>query len=127
MATTASLPAVALAWEDTAARADPGLVHAVWNLNTLALVPIGSSAGAFCLASALVILRTRVLPAWVGWIGVLAAVAGLLAVLYLLADDPDSRLGTPANLGGFLLSMLFVALLSVFMVIRLGKRETATA
>jgi hypothetical protein len=127
MATTASLPTVALAWDDTAALAEPGLLRAVWNLNILALVPIGSSAGVFCLAIALVILRTRVLPAWLGWIGVLAAVAGVIAVFYLVADDPDSPLGTPANLGGFLLSMLFILLLSIFMVIRLGKTEPATA
>lgn len=125
LATTAGLPTVALAWGDTAARAEPGLLQAVWNLNTLALVPIGSSAGAFCLAIALIILRTRVLPAWLGWTGVLAA--AVLAVFYLIADDPDSPLGTPANLGGFLLSMLFILLLSIFMVTRLGRTEPAAA
>jgi hypothetical protein len=127
MATTAGLPTVALAWDDTAALAEPGLLQAVWNLNTLALVPIGSSAGVFCLAIAAVILRTRVLPAWLGWLGVLAAVAGVLATFYLVADDPDSLLGTPANLGGFLLSMLFILLLSAFMVIRVGKTDPAAA
>jgi hypothetical protein len=125
MATTAGLPTVALAWDDTAALAEPGLLQAVWNLNTLALVPIGGSAGAFCLAAALVILRTRALPVWVGWIGVLAAVVGVLATFFLVADDPDSPLGTPANLGGFLLSMLFILLLSVFMVMRPGKPDRA--
>ena len=125
LATTASLPTVALAWDKTARLAEPGLVRAVWNLNTLALVPIGSSAGAFCLAAAIVILRTRVMPVWVGWIGILAAVVGVLAVFFLVSDDPDSPLGTPVNLGGFLLAMLFILLLSVFMVIRLGKRESA--
>jgi hypothetical protein len=126
LATTASLPTVALAWDDTAAHAEPGLLQAVWNLNTLALVPIGSSAGVFCLAAALVILRTRVLPAWLGWIGALAAVVGVIATFFLVADDPDSPLGTPANLGGFLLSMLFILLLSIFMVIRLGKTDPGT-
>jgi hypothetical protein len=121
LATTASLPTVALAWGDTAAFADPGLVQAAWNLNTLALVPIGSSAGAFCLAAAAVILRTRVTPAWVGWIGVMAGVVSVIATFFLLADDPASPLGTPANLGGFLLAMLFILLLSIFMTIRLGK------
>jgi hypothetical protein len=121
LATTAGLPTVALAWDDTAALADTGLVQAAWNLNTLALVPIGSSAGAFCLAAALIILRTRVTPAWVGWIGVLAGVVSVIATLFLVADDPDSLLGTPANLGGFLLAMLFILLLSIFMTIRLGQ------
>jgi hypothetical protein len=126
LATTASLPTVALAWDDTAAFADPGLVQAAWNLNTLALVPIGSSAGAFCLAAAVIILRTRVTPAWVGWIGVLAGIVSVTATFFLVADDPESPLGTPANLGGFLLSMLFILLLSIFMVMRLGKAERET-
>jgi hypothetical protein len=121
LATTAGLPTVALAWDDTAALADTGLVQAAWNLNTLALVPIGSSAGAFCLAAAVIILRTRVTPAWVGWIGVLAGVVSVIATLFLVADDPDSLLGTPVNLGGFLLAMLFILLLSIFMTIRLGQ------
>lgn len=126
LATTASLPAVALAWNDAAALADPGLMRAVWNLNTLALVPIGASAAAFSLAAAVVILHTRVMPAWVGWVGVLAAVVGLIATLFVVADDADSPLGTPANLGGFLLAMLFILLLSIFMVGRLksGRSDT---
>jgi hypothetical protein len=123
LATTAGLPTVALAWDDTAALADAGLVQAAWNLNTLALVPIGSSAGALCLSAAVIILRTRVTPAWVGWIGVLAGIVSVIATFFLVADDPDSPLGTPANLGGFLLAMLFILLLSIFMTIRLGKTE----
>jgi hypothetical protein len=123
LATTAGLPTVALAWDDTAALADPGLVQAACNLNTLALVPIGSSAGAFCLAAAMIILRTRVTPAWVGWIGVLAGLVGVIATFFLVADDPDSPLGTLANLGGYLLAMLFILLLSICMAIRPGKTE----
>jgi hypothetical protein len=123
LATTASLPTVALAWDDTAELADPGLMQAAWNLNTLALVPIGSSAGAFCFAGAVVILRTRVMPRWVGWTGALAGVVSVVATFFLLADDPDSPLGTPANLGGFLLTMLFILLLSIFMTIRLSRAE----
>jgi hypothetical protein len=126
LATTAALPTVALAWDNTAALADPGLVQAAWNLNTLALVPIGSSAGAFCLAAAVIILRTRVMPAWVGLIGVLAGVVSVIATFFLVADDPDSALGTPANLGGFLLAMLFILLLSIFMTIHSGNAETHT-
>lgn len=126
-AVAAGLPAVALAWNKTAAGAEPGLLRAIWNLNTLAFVPIGSSAGVFCLAAALVILRTRVLPVWVGWIGILAAVVGVIAVFFLLADDPESPLGTPANAGGFLLSNLFILLISVGMLVRpqWTKKESA--
>jgi hypothetical protein len=45
----------------------------------------------------------------------------VIATFFLAADDPDSVLGTPANLGGFLLAMLFILLLSIFMTIRLGQ------
>ena len=48
------------------------------------------------------------------------------ATLVLVADDPDSLLGTPANLGGFLLALLFILLLSIFMTIRLGKTQPGT-
>ena len=58
LAVTASLPAVALAWHGTAASADPGLLRAVWNLNTLAFVPIGATASIFSLAASIVIVRT---------------------------------------------------------------------
>ena len=121
LATTASLPAVALAWNDTAAVADPGLLRAVWNLNTFALVPIGGSAAAFSLAFAIVILRTRVMPTWIAWTGVLAAIVGVIATLFFVADDADSLLGTPANLGGFLLGMVFILLVSVFMLRSPGR------
>lgn len=125
LAVTASLPTVALAWGDTAALADRGLLQAVWNLNTLAFVPIGSTAAVFSLAVAVVILRTRVLPEWVAWIGVLSTIAGVISVFYIVADDPDSPLGI-VNVGSFLLAMLFILLLSISMVIRIGRTQPAT-
>jgi hypothetical protein len=45
----------------------------------------------------------------------------VIATLFLVGDDPDSPVGTPANLGGFLLAMLFILLLSIFMTIRLRQ------
>ena len=79
--------------------------------------------GVFCLAAALVILRTRVLPVWIGWIGIVAAVMGVIAVFFLVADDPGSPLGTPANAGGFLLSNLFFLLVSAAMLFRVRSRR----
>lgn len=123
LATAATLPAVALAWGDTAEIVDLGSVQAVWNLNTLALVPIGGSAGAFCLAAAVVVLRARLTPAWVGWLGVLAGVVSVIATFFLAVDDPNSALGTPANLGGFLLTLVFILCLSIAMATRFARTE----
>src|SRR5262249_55574456 len=103
----ASMPTVALAWNKTAASADPDLLRPVWTLNALALVPIGSPAAMFTLAVALVILRTRVLPAWVGWFGLLTTVLSLASLLYLLADGANAVLQT-VNIAGFLTAMVFV-------------------
>lgn len=126
LAVTASLPAVALAWHGTAASADPGLLRAVWNLNTLAFVPIGATAGIFSLAASIVIIRTRVLPAWLGWIGLLETILGVASVFYILADGANTFLGL-VNVAGFLVGILFILLLSVLMVVCLGKTEPATA
>ena len=114
---TATMPTVALAWNDTAASADAGLLRTVWNLNTLALVPIGSTAGVFALAIALVILRTRALPAWLGWLGLPTVVLGVASVFYLLADGTNAVLEA-TNMAGFLVAMVFILLLSIRMVRR---------
>jgi len=111
----ASTPVAALAWNDTAASADPGLLQTVWNLNTLALVPIGSTFGVLSLAVAAVILRTRILPAWLGWLGVLAMVLGVASVLLVVADGTNAVLEA-INVAGFLVAMVFILLVSIGLV-----------
>jgi hypothetical protein len=108
----AAMPTVALAWTQTAGSADPGLVRTVWNLNTLALVPIGSTAAMFTLAVALVILRTRLLPPWVGWFGLLSTVLSLASLFYLLADGVNVLLQT-INIARFLTAIVFVLVVCV--------------
>jgi len=101
-------------------------LQAVWNLNTLALVPIGSTAGVFSLAVAVIIMHTRVLPNMGG-------------VDRSVGHDPGRDRGllprrrrsrhaprNPRQPRGFLLSMLFILLLSIHMVLRIGKKP-ATA
>jgi hypothetical protein len=119
---TASMPTAALAWNDTAASADPGLLRTVWNLNTLALVPNGSTAAMFTLAIALIVLRSRVLPAWLGWLGLITSALSLASVFYLLANGSNAVLEL-LNIAGFLSAMIFVLILCVQMVRR--PNETA--
>ena len=114
---TATMPTVALAWNDTAASADTGLLRTVWNLSTLALVPIGSTAGLFALAVALIILRTGARPAWLGWLGLLTTILSVASVFYLLADGSNAVLEA-INMAGFLVAMVFILLLSILMVHR---------
>ena len=125
LAVTASLPAVALAWNDSAASADSSLLRAIWNLSTLAFVPIGASAAAFALAVALIVFHTRFMPAWIGWIGVLATILGVVSIFELLADGPNTLLEL-ANVAGFLSGIAFILLLSVFMVIHPNPAASTT-
>jgi len=126
LAVAGSVPITALAWEDTAKVAEPGLLRVAWNLNILAFVPLGATGTAFVLAVAVLIFRTRLFPMWVGLVGVVTAAVGLIGVFALAADDYD----TPLAFFGFLafvLTMLFILIVSVYMVIRLGGNRTATA
>jgi hypothetical protein len=122
LSVVAGLPAVALAWNHNAASADGGLLRTIWTFNDLALVPIGASAGVFLLAAALVILRTRVLPVWIAWVGVASCVAGVVGLAQIVSNDPDSPLGA-LGLLGFLLAMVFVLATSVSILVRAGRGE----
>jgi hypothetical protein len=126
LAVAGSVPITALAWEDTAKVADDGLLRVAWNLNTLAFVPLGAIATVFVLAVTAVIFRTRLFPMWVGVVGLVTAAVGLIGLFALAADDYDTPLAFFGFLG-YVLTMLFVLVLSVYMVIRLGGNRTAAA
>lgn len=126
LAVAGSIPLTGLAWENAAARADAGLIRMTWNLSFIAFVPVGATAAAFTLAVALVTLRSRVLPAWLGWLGVVATVAGLISVVGLVTDDSDSPLGL-FGFASFILTMVFILATSIVMVVRLGKEQPIRA
>jgi hypothetical protein len=124
LAVAGSLPITALAWEDTAAVVEPGLLRAAWNLNFLAFVPLGATAAAFVLAVTVLIFRTRLFPLWVGIVGVISAAVGLIGVVALVADDYDTPFAFLGFLG-FVTTMLFILIISVYMVIKLGGNRAA--
>jgi len=122
IAIAASLPGAALAWENTARVVDPGTLLFVWNLNALGFVGLVGTGMAFVLAVTVVILRTRVFPTWVAAIGVLAAVAQVLNGFTLVADDYETPFAFFGFLG-FALTMIFILILSIIMVMRLGADQ----
>ncbi len=91
-------------------RADDAVL-AVWNAGTLPFV--GASAALFTLvgAAAVAILRTRVLPRWTGWLGAVAAVVSLVAILGFV--EPDLAM---IGFLGFLLSALWIVTTSIAML-----------
>jgi hypothetical protein len=126
LAVSASIPITALAWEDTAARVEGGVLLTGWNFFFLAFVPLGAIGAAFVLAVTTLIFRTRLFPMWVGAFGVIVALVQLIGVFTLAADDYDTPLGFFGFLG-FVTTMLFVLTLSVYMVVKLGGGRTAAA
>jgi hypothetical protein len=71
----------------------------------------------FTLAVELVILRTRLLPAWAGWLGLVTVVLSLASLLYLVADGANGVLQT-INIAGSLTAMVFVLIVCVCMLRR---------
>jgi hypothetical protein len=94
---------------------DPDLVRVLPPLGRLVLLLPGGFAGLLLLlAASVVILQTGVLPRWLAWLGIVAAIALLLDVIYL-------------NILPF---WLWVFIASIVMLTRRAKmatKETATA
>jgi hypothetical protein len=119
----AFLPAAVLSWNHTAALADDGLVRAFWNLQSLTQTAIAGSAGIFTLAASIVILRTRVLPAVVAFVGLATTALGIISIFGIASNNanvPPAFLG----FGSFLLAMLFIALAAGCLFVRLGRGDS---
>ena len=122
IAIVASLPGAALAWENTAEVVEDGSLLFLWNLTTLSFVGLAGTGTAFVLAVSVLIFRTRLFPPWLGAVGVLAAIAQLVNAFSFVADDFESPLLLFGFLG-FALTMLFILILSIYMVVRLGANR----
>ena len=123
LSTIAFLPAATLSWNHTAALADDGLVRALWNLQSLTQTAIAGTSCIFTMAAAIVILRTRVLPAVVAFVGLASSALGVISIFGIASNNPDAP---PAFLGfgGFLLAMLFIAVAGGCMLVRLGRGDS---
>lgn len=116
-----------LYWTLTRAEAasDSGAAHAVLVLSYLA----GGQALALSFAAlvggaSLLIVRTRVLPRWIGWLGLLAAVLALASVVSLIWDLALYLLLEPAGVLSFL--WLFASSVVLVRVAREDQRPIGT-
>ena len=100
---------------------DPGTAYALYLL-TFALDSVGDVFGSlFALATGLLVLRSGVLPRWLGWAATIAAPLLFLQAFGL--GGVISTFGLVLDLIGFLLMLVFILASSVIML----RRETAAA
>jgi hypothetical protein len=93
---------------------DPGLSYALY-LTTFALDSVGDVLGSvFAVATGLLVLRTGVLPRWLGWV---AALTGLLFFLQGFGlGGVIATFGLVLDLIAFVLLLVFVAVSSVVLM-----------
>ena len=98
------------------AQHEPGLAYTLYLL-TFALDSVGDVfASFFMLGSGLLVLRTRVLPRWLGWVAV--AASPFLLVQAFGLGGVVANFGLALDLIGFLLFLIFVLASSVIGLIR---------
>jgi hypothetical protein len=95
---------------------DPQLHRALEKMNSVAFIVTMLPLGVMMAAVAIVILKTRVLPLWLGLLATITALACLVNGMFL-----DAEFG-PA----FLLFLLWVTIASIVLTLRVG-RATAKA
>ena len=60
----------------------PGLIHAAADVSGVLHASGGAGVGAMIIAASLAGLRARVVPAWAGWLGIVAGILGLLLIVF---------------------------------------------
>jgi hypothetical protein len=109
------LSAVGLSHED----ASPDLIRLSNDLGGAAFVGLGSVGFAVLLtATSVIVLRTRALAGWIGWLGMASGIFFLLQLLNLLSEDADNAFGVFFPLA-FITFLVWVLACSVTFVRRL--------
>ena len=98
------------------AQHDPGVSYTLY-LMTFALESVGDVFGSlFAFATGALVLRSRALPRWLGWVSILAG--GVLFLQGFGLGGVIASFGLVLDLIGFLLLLVFVLVSSVILVMR---------
>jgi hypothetical protein len=112
---TAAFVATAAARPD---EVDPQLTRMIDDLTFLVLAPGSFAVVGFLLASALVLLRSEVLPAWLGWLALIPAVAQALSVGIVFTDRSPFGGSAPFHVVGLLGLLAWVLAVSIVLLTR---------
>jgi hypothetical protein len=102
-------------------QSDPNLVWALVQVYKSVSYSQDLFFGLFVLATSLVLIRSARGPRWIGWFGLLPGILWVLATFTVV--DPEGILGL-AGLFGALLVLLWLLLLSLFLLPQAGATET---
>jgi hypothetical protein len=94
-------PFAAVVWRGPTSLS-PDLARFAWDVNNLASSFIGIAAVLIFLASAALIMRSAALPAWLGWLALVAAVINAFGVLAILFDADKTALAPGGIVPGVL-------------------------
>lgn len=98
----------ALAQESVREAASDGVLTTLASLDTLTFyVTMNWAVAVFIGAAAVVMLRSRVMPAWLGYLGVVIALASAASGLWILSGDPENAFGA-LGMVGFLGTQIWV-------------------
>ncbi len=107
---------------------DPELTRALWDASLMVPAVGAPAAAVFFVGNSLSILRSGVLPAWLGWLGLVTALFNALGISAVFTDHgafaADGVLGFFA---GFLLFLLWTLLASITLVRKLGGSNLETS
>jgi hypothetical protein len=107
---------------------DPELTRALWDASLIVPAVGAPAAAVFFVGNGLSILRSGVLPAWLGWLGLVTALFNALGISAVFTDHgvfaADGVLGFFA---GFLLFILWTLLASIMLVRRIGGTGPETS
>ena len=95
---------------------DPGVAYTLY-LMTFALESVGDVFGSlFAVAAGVLVIRSGVLPRWLGWVSILAGIMLFLQGFGL--GGVIASFGLVLDLIGFVLLLVFVLVSSVILVMR---------
>jgi hypothetical protein len=115
LALTAAFVAAAAARPD---EIDPELTRMIDDLTYLVLAPGSFAVVGFLLASALVVLRSQAMPAWLGWLALIPAVAQALSVGIVFTDRSPFGGSAPFHVVGLLGLLAWVLAVSILLLTR---------
>jgi hypothetical protein len=119
---TAAFVAAAAARPD---ELDPELTRIVDDLTFLVLGPGSFAVVGFLVASALVVLRCGAMPAWLGWLALVPAVAQALSVGIVFTDRAPFGGSAPFYVVGTLGLLAWVLSVSIVLLRRSGQQYTS--